>query len=80
LPLARTSIGLPRWRLALAFAFERLLGDRLLGCAEIGADCALRPLDAVDRRAGDQVAIEGDGAACVVVAGDGMADAVGIAI
>src|SRR5262245_32914583 len=82
LPLARARIGLPRRRLALAFAlaFERLLGDRLLGRAEIGADRSLRPLDAVDRRARDQVAIERDGAAGVVVAGDGMADAVGIAI
>ena len=52
----------------------------LLGRAEIDADRALRPLDAVDRGARDQVAIERDGAAGVVIAGDRMADAVRIAI
>ena len=57
-----------------AAAFGRLgrqfLGDRLLGRAEVDAHLALRARNAVDGGARDQVAVERDGAAGVVVAGD----------
>ncbi len=55
-------------------------GDRRLLGAEIDAKRALAAGNAVQRRAGDQVAIERDGAAGVVIAGDREGDAVRIAI
>ena len=65
------------------FGLDRLgqdLGDRRLGGADIDAVRALAARDAVDRRARDEVAVELDGAAGVVVGGDGKGDAVGIAV
>src|SRR5207248_11313579 len=56
------------------------LGRRLDGGADIDAGIALRPRNAVDRRAGDQVAIQRNGTAGVVVAGHDIGDALGIRI
>ena len=54
----------------LFLRLRQILDDRLLGGAEIDARGALRARDAVDRGTRDQIAIERDGAAGVVIAGD----------
>src|ERR1700674_5630239 len=59
---------------------RHLLEDRLLGRAEIGAKLALRARDAVDRRLGDEIAIERDRPRRIVVAGHRKVDAIRIAI
>ena len=59
LGLGRRSLGLERLR--------QRFGDRRLGLAEIDPLRALAARNAVDRRARDEIAIELDGAARVVV-------------
>src|ERR1700688_840572 len=59
---------------------RHLLDDRLLGRTEIGAELALRPRDAVDRRLGDEIAIERDRPRRIVVAGHRKIDAIRVAI
>ena len=79
--LLRAAIGLRRRSAGtVLIAVESRLADRLLGGAEIDTGPALGALDAVDRGARDQIAIKGDGPAGVVIAGNRMADAVGIGI
>src|SRR6185437_10885730 len=63
-----------RGTLGGVLAIELRLADRLRCGAEIDADRALCALDAVNRRARDQVAIECDGTPGVVVAGNRVAD------
>ncbi len=53
---------------------------RLLGGAKIDTGRALSPLDAVDGGTRDQIAIKRDGATGVVVAGNGVADPVGVGV
>ena len=55
-------------------------GDRRLSFAEINPLRALAPRNAVDRRASDEIAIELDGAAGVVVGRDWKSNAVRIAV
>ena len=72
-----------RRRFRLAGGGGRLgqdLRDRRFGRAEVDARRALAARDAVDRRARDEVAVERDGAARVVVGRDRIGDAVGIAV
>src|ERR1700742_1295133 len=58
-----------------------LLGDdRLLLRADVDAEIALRARDAVDGGLRDQLAVERDGAAGVVIAGHGVSDALRIAV
>ena len=64
----------------LFLRLRQILDDRLLGGAQIDAHAALRARNAVDRGARDQIAIERDGAAGVVIAGNHEGDAVGIAV
>src|SRR5665647_2547943 len=56
------------------------LADRLHRSTDIHARIALRTRDAVDHGAGEQVAIQRDGAASVVIAGNHIGDALGIGI
>ena len=58
----------------------QLFGDRLFRSAEVDARSALTARNAVDGGAGDQIAIERDGAAGVVIGRNRESDAVGIAI
>ena len=58
---------------ALPLAFtKRGLAGRRLGGTEIDARGALRALNAVDGCARDQIAIQRDGAAGIVIAGNGI--------
>ena len=60
--------------------FKRRLDRRRLRLAEIDARGALAARNAVDRRPRDQIAIKRDGAARVVIGGNGMRHAVRIAV
>ena len=60
--------------------FEHRLDRSLDGCADIHAERALLAGDAVERRLGDQVAIERDGAGRVVIARDREIDLVRVAV
>src|SRR5208282_516062 len=73
----------PRQRLKtkLVGLGRQFLGDDRLGLrAYIHAVRALRPRNAIDRGLSNKIAIQRDGAAGVVVAGDDIGDAVRIAI
>ena len=59
---------------------RNFLADRLRGGADIDPGIALRTRNAVDGRAGDQIAIQRDGAAGVVIARHHIGDALGIGI
>src|ERR1700728_5177947 len=72
--------GLELWRRSFGLdCLRQRFGDRRLGFAEIRPLRALATRNAVDRRASDEVAIELDGAARVVVGRDRKGDAVRIA-
>src|ERR1700694_4690562 len=54
--------------------------DRIFARAAFGAELALRPRDAVDRRLGHEIAIERDRPRRIVVAGHRKVDAIRVAI
>src|SRR4051794_36342987 len=56
------------------------LADRSSGSSDIDAGVALGTRDAIDHRAGNQIAIQRDGAAGIVIAGDDVRDSLGIGI
>src|SRR5260221_658832 len=53
---------------------RNILPDRMGGCADVDSGIALRTRDAVDDSAGYQIAVQRDGAASVIIAGDDIAD------
>src|SRR5690606_673414 len=59
---------------------RQVLDERSLGGADVDAEVALAARDAVDRRAGDEVAVERDGTTRVIVGRHRIGDAVGIAV
>src|SRR5713226_2735735 len=59
---------------------RNFLADRLYGGTDIDSGFALRARNAIDGRAGDQIAIQRDGAAGVVIARHHIGDALGVRI
>src|ERR1700677_354820 len=59
---------------------RNFLADGMSRCADVDAGIALRTRDAVDDGPGDQIAIQRDGAAGVVIARHDIGDALGIRI